>query len=424
MTGAILAIEGLIDGAAVLNGPTGCKFYHASVSDTQLPREGSLDPILHSDLFYFGQPRVPCTYLDDEDYIYGSENKVRSVLPRMLEKGYRLIGVINSPGASLIGDEIPRIVEDSGIGVRHVSLESTGFTGRLVDGFQKGTVALLEELVEESERKVENKVNLVGVSLYQRRWGHSVDHLTHLLGACGIEVGSVICAGSTVDQIASSAEVIGNVVVHEEYSDRVVKWYQGNHDIPWFSSEAGAPVGFEALEEWIEGVGRLTRMDMTPALRMVRGQRRRAHDLVSRYNSITGLPKGCSFGIRGDASLILPITTFLYDYLGMVPEHVECNGTSDRSVSWNKLVGFLEGRGLEDCIRGSMDEKGFDVILADGNMVGSMVAMGRAGSGVVIGLPSISPMDLMRSPLLGLDGTLNLLDCVLNGLWGLQDSIF
>ena len=51
--GAILAVEGIRDAAVLLNGPTGCKFYHGAVSDAQLPRESSMDPMQFSEEFYF-----------------------------------------------------------------------------------------------------------------------------------------------------------------------------------------------------------------------------------------------------------------------------------------------------------------------------------------------------------------------------------
>ena len=47
----------------LLNGPTGCKFYHGAIAEGQLPRESSYDPLRFLDEFYFGQPRVPATYL-------------------------------------------------------------------------------------------------------------------------------------------------------------------------------------------------------------------------------------------------------------------------------------------------------------------------------------------------------------------------
>ena len=65
---AILAIEGIRDAVVVLNGPTGCKVFYGWLSDQQYPRADHLDVARHFKEFYFGQSRIPCTYLDEQDY--------------------------------------------------------------------------------------------------------------------------------------------------------------------------------------------------------------------------------------------------------------------------------------------------------------------------------------------------------------------
>ena len=51
--------------------------------------------------FYFGQPRVPATYLDDHDYVFGATDKLEKILPVVAQKGHSLVAVVNSPGAAL-----------------------------------------------------------------------------------------------------------------------------------------------------------------------------------------------------------------------------------------------------------------------------------------------------------------------------------
>ncbi|MBQ9827692.1 MAG: oxidoreductase, partial [Lachnospiraceae bacterium] len=80
ISGLIFAFEGIRDTAVLLNGPTGCKFYHSATSDNQVMRKFEYDPLNYPEELYFGQPRVPCTYLDKRDYVYGSEDKVKEAL--------------------------------------------------------------------------------------------------------------------------------------------------------------------------------------------------------------------------------------------------------------------------------------------------------------------------------------------------------
>ncbi|MDR1177410.1 MAG: oxidoreductase, partial [Spirochaetaceae bacterium] len=55
-TGALFALEGVRDGCTILNGPTGCKFYHSAISDSQFMRQAVYSPLEYAEGF-FGQPR-------------------------------------------------------------------------------------------------------------------------------------------------------------------------------------------------------------------------------------------------------------------------------------------------------------------------------------------------------------------------------
>ena len=59
LSGIIFALEGISRTAVLLNGPTGCKFYHSSVADNQTIKQFEFDPLNYPDKWYFGQPRLP-----------------------------------------------------------------------------------------------------------------------------------------------------------------------------------------------------------------------------------------------------------------------------------------------------------------------------------------------------------------------------
>src|SRR3712207_3247946 len=140
LTGAILAIDGIKDGAVILNGPTGCKLYHSAISDEQFPRQLSFDPLNYPEEFYFGQPTIPCTYLDGYDYVYGSSEKLGKLLKQIKKENYNLLAVINSPGASLIGDDLNRLIKSEVNDIAYFSMESTGFSGTFNQGFENAMI--------------------------------------------------------------------------------------------------------------------------------------------------------------------------------------------------------------------------------------------------------------------------------------------
>ena len=70
--GSMLASESLTDGMTILHGPGGCRGYAASLSSRYVPREFKT---VEGD-FFFHRSRVPCTFVDRDDYIYGASKKV------------------------------------------------------------------------------------------------------------------------------------------------------------------------------------------------------------------------------------------------------------------------------------------------------------------------------------------------------------
>jgi len=79
-SGLVFAMEGIDNTVVLINGPTGCKFYHSAISDSQSIHQYEFDPLNFPEKFYFGQPRVPCTWLDSRDYVYGSTEKLTEAL--------------------------------------------------------------------------------------------------------------------------------------------------------------------------------------------------------------------------------------------------------------------------------------------------------------------------------------------------------
>jgi len=453
LTGAVLAVEGIPDAAVLLNGPTGCKFFHGAVAEGQLPRESSYDPLRYIDEFYFGQPRVPSTYLDGDDYVFGASEKLRRILPVVAAKGHSLIAVVNTPGAALIGDDLERFVRAADLDVPCVAIESTGYSGTMEDGFQEAVIQTLGVLGERDDDRLRGRhkddddqgprhehdehaqdrsvdgdvrpgVALLGISIFDRFWEGDVAELRRLLELCGVDVRAVVCAGSTVDELRRVGDAPLGVVVHEESADRLASWLEEHrglrvlrpgdapigatadaaqgHSAPIGATAdaaqghaaddladardlQGAPIGFDATEQWLREVCAAVGVDSSPAVSAVDDARRRAAMHVKRFNSLTGLPKGATFTVQAPPSVAVPLRRWLHDYLGMV------------------------------AVDGSAD-----VVFGDGAEVARLHASGSASAGIEIALPSGGYVDVVPKCLLGPAGALYLLESTLNALNGVR----
>ncbi|MDP6113287.1 MAG: nitrogenase component 1 [Planctomycetota bacterium] len=414
-TGAILAIEGIRDATVLLNGPTGCKFYHGAISDRQYPRAGALDPVTYSKEFYFGQPRVPATYLDNDDYVFGSTEKLKEILPEVIKAGDKMIGIINSPGAALIGDDLKRFVRETQTEIPCMVLEDTGFSQPIHLGFQESLKAAIACLRPERKEVNHKQINLVGLNLCHRHWEGSLIELRRLLGLCGIQIGAGLSAGSTVEDLRNLGRARLNVVVHDEFCDDLCPWLEEETGTPFLRSDEGAPIGYDATESWIRNICTALSRDPAPALEEIKRARYRSFSALSRLNSVTGLPKGASFAIAADLSLAYPLTKWLYSYLGMLP--VAIDTYDDSAPLRDTLQHYLSRIGHRDAWGKDIGSTQPDVVFSDSSTISRLIRNGINASGIEICLPDDHYLHLLPKPLLGAEGALSLLERIINSLY-------
>lgn len=416
-TGAIFALEGVKDGVVILNGPTGCKFYHSAISDFQYPRDLSFDPLNYPEIFYFGQPRVPATFLDGYDYVYGAKAKLENVLRKVGgKKEYRLVAVVNSPGAALIGDDLERLVKKEMLPKHWLCLENTGFSGLFTAGFQNALLQLLQVLELKPVKGHPKTVNLVGISIYHKHYQGSIKELERLLAQCGIRLITTFCAGNSLAQLRQCRQAALNVLLYPEYGLDLCRWMKGKLGIPYIAPESGLPVGFAACESWIKEIANCLDADPQAALLEIEAARAHAFMHLSRYNSVTGLPRGASFAIKCEPALALALTVWLHQYLGMVPLAVETvpTQTEDTRVA---LGAYLRQNGFSTAMNNPVLESKADVVFADGNTLAQVqLLQHRASCGIEISLPSLGYLDVVDKSVFGPSGTMLFLEQILNGL--------
>lgn len=416
LSGALFALEGIKDAVVILNGPAGCKFYHGAVSDTQFPRSASFDPLDYGEAFFFGQPRVPCTYLDGHDYVYGSIEKLKEALPAVVKERHRLVAVVNSPGAALIGDDLERYLKNQVGDCPYIALESTGFSGLFADGFQKAVLKVLGKLdVPRAKEALPNSVNLIGFSLYQKYYRGNIEELKRMLRACGIEVLSVLCAGDSVEEISRFSQAAYNIVVFPEFGEEIARWMEEKYGIPYIISREGAPVGFDATECFVRTVVHRLSVDGTPAFHLLEKARARCYLSLSRFHSVTGLPGGAGFSVKACPSLAYALTKWLYLYLGMIPVAVEVEDAASSEFT-KRLHAFLLETGFAAAVKKPLHEAEADLVFADGNAIAQVKLHKIHCVGIEIALPSLGYMDVTEKTHLGAEGALLLVEQIINGL--------
>lgn len=406
--GLMMGLEGVSDGFTILHGPTGCKFYPASLSEDDYRfRDNevqSRNAYMIGMRYFFGQPRIPCTYLDMGRFVSGGKDRLKDLYAKVegLKPGF--IGIINSPGASLIGEDLESVKGSTPT----ATIDHAEYSGTCADGFQEAILAIIDTIHPVKTEK-RSGVNLVGISITHLNWQDTVEELTALLGLCGIGVNCVIGAGWSTDDVRDSASAELNVLVYPEYGDRVAREYEERYGVPYYSPDEGAPVGFGQVESWIKGVCARLGKDPSPALEHVRAARARTASVLRTMEAYHLLPKGRTFSAWCDGSTAYAVSRFLYSYLGMIPVAIRCPNGSE----WGeRAVSFFASKNIP--VSDDPDHTETDVLVSSGSICASAKIRGIALGAVEVETPESEAYHTLPEPPIGLTGTMRLLDAVLN----------
>lgn len=422
LAGAVMAFEGIRGGTALVNGPSGCKFYVAALVDAQDLREDPLEPGCLLGTLYFGQPRVACTCLQQEEIIYGSEGKLRAALGQLrAQNPGGLIGIVNSCALSVTGEDLQGICRETG-GV--VLVETSGFTGDLAAGFGQAGRALVREVMRPGSERRPHSVNLIGPMIGQYNWRNDLQELERMLGRMGIEVNATLTAGATLEEIAQAPRAALNVAVWEEYGEEIAREMEARFGLPYVGLEAYPPYGIRNTTLWMRQIARALGMDLAGPLRdEVDWILFRVNPFLTRYLS-GGVLKGLPVAIFADGSTTLALADFLVEYLGLDPVLLGLKTAGRRTEGLLKQ--FSEERRLgprvlwrpdiEEIAEG-LRESAPELILGSGFEQWAAREAGLAGVPFIrISSPIWDQLILSERPFIGYKGVLFWVEEILNAL--------
>jgi nitrogenase molybdenum-iron protein alpha/beta subunit len=415
-SGIIFALEGVSRTVVLLNGPTGCKFYHSSVSDNQTIKQFEFDPLNYPEKWYFGQPRVPCTYLDNSDYIYGSKDKLEEALAFLCDNvSFELLCIVNSPGAALIGDDLKgiaeRIIQDRPV----IIIETPGFSSDVCTGYETAAIELIKQISPPRPAKVlPATVNILGVSIFHRNYAGDIAELKRLMGLCGITVGCVLCADCGIESVRSLPSAALNIVIRPEYGMKTAQYLHEQYGAPFYICD-GPPVGFAATEKLMREVCAILGGDLTGFTWDSEKARARVYSYISRVNSLTGLPKGVNFAVEGTYSELYAYISFLARHFGMIPECASVLNEHSGCFK-DRLVELLQELGLPEALDRDILQTESELVFASGNTIAKLKLRKHVFSGIEISLPSLGYVDVVPKTHLGIQGALLLTEQVINGL--------
>lgn len=417
ITGMIFAMEGMQDTIVLLNGPMGCRFYHSSTSGFLMRRpllylpsgeSGERVPVDYNYLndWFFRQERVPCTYLDGYDYVYGTGEKAAEALQYISDNiDFSILAIVNSPGAALIGDDLYGIAKKAVPNKPIVYLESPGYSVSFEEGYAKASLEMLKIMLKEAKKEGVDQgkadqaqaekqnnvpgneadrrpvVNLLGLSVWHRYCEGDLRELRRLFDLCGIDVGAALCADCSAEELRSVPGADLNVVLYPQAGLASAEFLKERFQTPYYVCDT-LPVGFSATEKMFSEIsGILGTSDLK-----LKEESERARALawlkINGIYQMYGKPKGIGFHVEASETLKKAYTAFLKDYLGMEPES------------------FYNA----------------ELLFSDANRISERALKNDDFCGIEIALPGMGYTDLTVKTHMGIEGALFLTEQVLNGI--------
>ncbi len=409
--GSIMAIESIQDARALLHGPAGCRKTVVSQSRLLYPRDAPGTGMEYYLPYFNGMPRIPCTNIVVDDYISGAFEKIEDALKVVEGKGDNLIAIVSSPGASLIGDDTDEVIAKCNMEGRAISLDAELISKPLGYGMDLTICKVMDWLSPEKTETRKGTVNILGLTILSKDWQTVREELDEIMGAMDLEIICHPLGGCTLDDLRESVNASLNIVISPEYSINTAGYYENKYGIPYVVNSDGAPVGFEATESWIKLIAEKTGKNPDKALAILKNYKLRAQRCV-KSSGMAMRMRGESFSIEGDASTVYPMVKWLYDYLSMIPESIQLNYGSDKTCE-ESLKSFLEEIDCSDSL-GKEHPDFVELYINDGNTAVLRQRSGHCRVGLDIGYPSLVAVDFIPRPVLGMRGSMYILDEILN----------
>ena len=412
-TGALLAAESFSDGRAVLHGPGGCRGYHVLLACGCYPRADPSDFRRYSKQYFFGQPRMPCTFIDEDSYINGSDKKLEECIPIICEADENFAVFITSPGAALIGDNIKDAIERAGYKDRALAIDESLISQPFSASYDHIVRSIIEWKAPAKKERVPGTVNIIGLPISGKDWQDALEELRSILCDMGIKVISSPGAGCSTAELEMSVSAEYNICVCPEYCRKTAAFYESEYGIPTIFSEMGAPVGFDAVEHWAKNIGKVMGADTSKVDDRIRAAKQR---VFRKMNSsfLSKRVKCLGFTIMADSSITYPLMKWLYDYLCLLPVSVSVDPGEDSGMT-SSIIGFLDGAGLRESWYSNPDQA-VDFMFSDGHTAETQMMVGSCKKGIDIGMPSLSRIGFVPRPVFGVSGAMYLLDEIFGSL--------
>ncbi len=406
LLGAMIASESLGLTDTMINGAGGCRSRAQIMMHELIPSYSPENGGCRRSKCFSKQSRLPCTYLNNDDIIFGTAAKVTEGIDSVSSVTGKRAVLLDTLGASLVCTDYSGLTGNSRTDPIIIEGDLSSMT--LSAGYDVAMRSILSAV--EMDDAPKNGINLLGYGIMDPGWEYGAEDLRHILGLMGVEVNCFLGCMPTSESVKICGRSVLNVMIHPEYCTGTAEMLKDRFGTPYLRPKSGAPVGYPAIRSFVREVAEALSLDPSPALAYIDSEAQCVHKVLMNYDSFVSGLYAKGMVIKGDSSVAYPLMKWLMETFGMIPRGVTFTDDNYRG----EIEGHLESAGYSTALSGMEGE--VELVFTDG-LTALEGRMSRSPTGYVeIRLPRGRTMDLVGRTIIGTKGCRYILDEMFNSI--------
>lgn len=290
---------------------------------------------------YLTSVSLPCTNMLEKDVVFGAEDKLRSTIDGAIEiidadAYFVLVGCT----AGIIGEDVQSIVNEyQEKGVKIYAVDTPGFVGDAILGYETAFKVLVNNIVEKNLPKKKGLVNLFGIIPYRDPfWSGNLEELTRILNKLGLEVNTFFTEHQGFENIRTSSSAELNIIVNPYLLKGVSKIYEERFGVPTLRFE-GLPIGASDTSDFVRKVGETLKLNKSLVEKVITEEEDYVYTYLARHGESLGWNR---FAVVGDSNIATGMTRFLANDYSQTPLVVIVTEPMYREEDKNRIINRIQ----------------------------------------------------------------------------------
>jgi nitrogenase molybdenum-iron protein beta chain len=283
----------------------------------------------------------PSTNMQERDVVFGGEKKLRSTIDGALEI-YDADGffILTGCTAGIIGEDIVNVANEyQEKGYPVYAVETPGFAGDGLMGYEVAFRVLLDNIVQEGLEKEKGLVNLFGIIPHRDPfWRGNFEELTRILKKLGLRVNTFFTEHQTLENVRRSSAAELNIIVNPYLLKSAAEIYEERFGVPSLRFP-GLPIGASDTGVFVRAVAERLGLDQKLVDQVISEE----EDYVYSYHAVKGNGLGWNrFAVVADPNLAVGATRFLTNDYSQTPRVVVITEAMYRPEDKQRIIDQIQ----------------------------------------------------------------------------------